>query len=121
MTLSNQTSLPHVERHAEHGYVCPCCGSEEGVVANDPNNHGGDVFTSASCNDCGGKWRDEYRLYATRNVDTQEVVIHPNTAVAALELLNGLSWLDEDPCDSECLAEGKRQAREALALALKPN
>ncbi len=42
----------------------------------------------------------------------------PNEAINALEALNAESWLDEDPSDSEGLAEAKEQARACLT---KPN
>ena len=41
--------------------------------------------------------------------------------LAALMALDAMSWLDEDPCDTPELAAAKKQAREALAGAQKPN
>ncbi|OZB34665.1 MAG: hypothetical protein B7X51_01355 [Pseudomonas sp. 34-62-33] len=42
-------------------------------------------------------------------------------ALAALMALDAMSWLDEDPCDTPELAAAKKQARDALAGAQKPN
>lgn len=39
----------------------------------------------------------------------------PNQGINALEALNAENWLDEDPSDTESLAEAKEQARACLA------
>lgn len=114
-------AMPHVRRHQEHAFVCPCCGHDEETTSDGPQALGSEVFESGSCPACKATWRNEYRLYATRHKGSDEVALAPSQPLAALKALEAASWLDVDPSDSDELAEAKAQAREAIAKALQPN
>lgn len=115
------TVMPHIKRHQEHAFVCPCCGQAEETNSNGTQNHGAEVFESASCPECGAEWQNEWRLYATRHKGTGVVSLVDSQPLAALLALQSASWLDVDPCDSDELASAKRQALEAIEKAQKPH
>lgn len=119
MTIT--ASMPHILQHHVHAFVCPCCGYEDETVGQGPQAFGAEVFETVTCPRCNESWRNEYRLFATRHKASDEVVIVQTQPLAALMALNAMSWLDEDPCDTAELAAAKKQARETLAVAHKPN
>lgn len=119
--MTTTTSMPHILQHQVHAFVCPCCGYEEETVGEGPQAFGAEVFETVNCPRCKESWRNEYRLFATRHKESEEVAIVQTQPLAALMALDAMSWLDEDPCDTPELAAAKKQAREALAGAQNPN
>lgn len=119
--MTNTTAMPHIKRHQEHAFVCPCCGQDDETASKGTHNYGAEVFESASCPKCGQEWQNEWRLYATRHSNTNEVALVESQPLAALLALQSASWLEADPCDTEELASAKRQALEAIEKAQKPN
>lgn len=115
------SSMPFIKQHHEQASMCPCCGYDEETLTDGPTSYGAEVFEFSTCPSCQSKWKSEWRLYATRNQASDEVVLNANSPLAALLALKAASWLDEAPCDTDELAAAKQQARSAIELALRPN
>ncbi|MFL1449219.1 hypothetical protein ACI77O_12560 [Pseudomonas tritici] len=92
---TNATTLPYIASNVQNAYVCPCCGNQESVESKQLDNYGGEVFAIEACLACGNKWKIEYRLFATSNMASGEVVTHKSEPLEALQELRNLSWLDE--------------------------
>jgi predicted RNA-binding Zn-ribbon protein involved in translation (DUF1610 family) len=120
-TALSGCALPHASKYFEHQFICPCCGEGDELDSGSLDNYGEEVFEAMSCPKCGARWRNEYRLHSIRRLDSDQTAVNPTGPLAALKLLEELSWLDENPCDSEELASAKEQARRALQSALQPS
>ncbi|MPQ69480.1 hypothetical protein [Pseudomonas sp. MWU12-2323] len=113
------TRFPHAAKYFAESWVCPCCGQGDELNADVTLNYGTEVFEKVSCPKCFGEWKNEYRLHAIRHNETGDVVLNPSQPLAALQALAAASWLDEAPYDSDELTAAKRQARDAMAMAVR--
>lgn len=120
MTTPSPTAMPHLHKHLAEAFVCPCCGQSEETNAAEAIFFGAQVTQIATCPECEGAWKNEWRIHATTDIRTGEAVLAPNDAMAALLALKDCSWLEPDPCDSDELAAAKAQALKAINEVIPP-
>lgn len=54
-----------LEEHKLKGYVCPCCGKDDGVDGHEVEINGTTAEQNCGCFNCDAEWIDHYTLENT--------------------------------------------------------